>query len=47
VVKQAVEEGVGGRYIAEQFAPFFDGTIGGDHGGKEKAKFARLFSTDV
>jgi len=46
-MKQAVEEGVCGRYIAEQFAPFFVGTIGGDHGGKEKAKFARLFSTDV
>ena len=33
VMKQAVEDGAGSRHIAEQFSPFFDGAIGGHHGG--------------
>jgi hypothetical protein len=33
MMKQAVEDHAGGRDIAEQFAPFFDGSIGGHHGG--------------
>ena len=33
VMKQAVEDGAGSRHIAEQFTPFFDGSIGGHHGG--------------
>ena len=33
MMKQAVEDRAGGRDIAEQFAPFFDGSIGGHHGG--------------
>ena len=33
VVKKAVEDGAGCRNIVEQFAPFFDRTIGGHHGG--------------
>jgi hypothetical protein len=33
MVKQAVEDRAGGRDIAEQFAPFFDGSIRGHHGG--------------
>ena len=33
VMKQAVEYRAGGGYIAEQFAPFFDGSVGSHHGG--------------
>ena len=33
MMKQAVEDRAGGRDIAEQFAPFFDGSIGSHHGG--------------
>jgi RNA polymerase sigma-70 factor, ECF subfamily len=33
MMKQAVEDRAGGRDVAEQFAPFFDGSIGGHHGG--------------
>ena len=33
VMKQPVEDGASGRHIAEQFAPFFDRSIGGHHGG--------------
>jgi hypothetical protein len=33
-MKQSVEDGAGSGHIAEQFTPFFDGTIGGHHGGK-------------
>ncbi len=33
VMEQAVEDGAGGRHIAEQLAPFFDGSVGGHHGG--------------
>ncbi len=33
VMEQAVEYSAGGGDIAEQFAPFFNGTIGGHHGG--------------
>ena len=32
-MKQAVEDRAGGRHVAEQFAPLFDGSIGGHHGG--------------
>jgi hypothetical protein len=33
VMEQAVEYRAGGGYIAEQFAPFFDGSVGSHHGG--------------
>ena len=33
MVKQGVEDSAGGRDITEQFAPFFNRTIGGHHGG--------------
>src|SRR5215510_10204291 len=33
MVEQAIENGAGGRYIAEQFAPFFDRPVRGHHGG--------------
>ncbi len=32
MMKQAIEDGTGCRDIAEQLAPFFDGSIGGHHG---------------
>ncbi len=32
MMKQSLEDGAGGGHIAEQFTPFFDGTIGGHHG---------------
>jgi hypothetical protein len=33
VVQQAVKDGANGRHIAEQFAPFFDRSIGSHHSG--------------
>ena len=33
VMEQAVEYRAGGGYIAEQFAPFFDGSVRSHHGG--------------
>src|SRR5262245_51293427 len=33
MVEQAVEYSAGGGDVTEQFAPFFDRTIGGHHGG--------------
>ena len=33
MMKQPVEDGAGSRHITEQFAPFFDRSIGGHHGG--------------
>ena len=33
MMKQAVEDRAGGRDIAEQFAPFFDRSIGSHHSG--------------
>src|SRR6516162_8474181 len=33
MAKQAIENGAGGRHIAEQFAPFFDRPVRGHHGG--------------
>ena len=33
MMQQAVEDRAGGRDIAEQFAPFFDRSIGSHHGG--------------
>ena len=27
VVEQAIEDGAGGRYIAEELSPFFDGSV--------------------
>src|SRR6266566_1470038 len=33
MVEQAIENGAGGRHIAEQFAPFFDRSVGGHHSG--------------
>jgi hypothetical protein len=32
MMKQAIEDGTGCRDIAEQFSPFFDGSIGGHPG---------------
>ena len=32
MVEQAVEYSAGGRDVTEQFAPFFDRTIGSHHG---------------
>ena len=33
VMEQAVEYRAGGGHIAEQLAPFFDGSVGSHHGG--------------
>ena len=33
VVKQPVEDGAGGRHVAKELSPFFDGTVGGHQGG--------------
>jgi hypothetical protein len=33
MMQQTVEDRAGGRDIAEQFAPFFDGSIGSHYGG--------------
>ena len=33
MIQQTVEDRAGCRDIAEQFAPFFDGSIGSHHGG--------------
>ena len=33
MMQQTVEDRAGGRDIAEQFTPFFDGSIRGHHGG--------------
>jgi hypothetical protein len=33
VVEQAVKDGASGGHIAEQFAPFLDGSIGSHHSG--------------
>ena len=33
MVEQAIENGAGGRHIAQQFAPFFDRPVRGHHGG--------------
>jgi hypothetical protein len=33
VMKQAVEDRAGGGHIAEQSAPFFDGSVGSHYGG--------------
>ena len=32
-MEQTVEDSTSGRHVAEEFAPFFDGTIGGHHRG--------------
>ena len=37
MMQQTIEDGAGGRDIAEQFAPFFDGSIGSHHGGPVRA----------
>ena len=33
MMKQAMKDGASCRNIVEQFAPFFDGPVGGHHGG--------------
>ena len=33
VVEQSIEDGAGGRHVAQELSPFFDGTIGGHQGG--------------
>ena len=33
VMERAIEDGAGGRHIAQKFAPLFDGPVGGRHGG--------------
>ena len=35
MVEESVEDGGGGRNIADEFAPFFEGTVGGHEGGAE------------
>ena len=32
MMEQAVEDGAGGRDVTQEFAPFFNGTIGVHHG---------------
>ena len=41
VMKQAVEDGAGSRHIAEQFAPFFDRSIGSHHGLQDSINATR------
>ncbi len=33
VMQEAIQDGGGGRNIADEFAPFLDGPVGGHHGG--------------
>ena len=33
VVEQSVEDGAGGRHVAQELSPFLDGTVGGHQGG--------------
>ena len=33
MMEQAIKDGAGSGNIAQEFTPFFDGTIGGHHGG--------------
>jgi hypothetical protein len=33
VVEQPIEDGAGGRHVAKELSPFFDGTVGGHQGG--------------